>query len=354
MSSVQPPVQLPNIHPSSWEHPTDRAALGALQKIPGFDGLLRKVIGAFGEANVRMLFQASAIKVGPTQYPELHEALVRVCGTLDTDVPDLYVSQGPYANAGAVGVDHPFIVLNSSLIELGTSAEVDAVLGHEVGHIMSEHALYRTLLFLLMRLTLTRSPLISRAMMPIMLALLEWNRKAEISCDRAGLLAVQDPDASIGVLGVLAGGIRGEDHALNLEAFIEQSDEYRDTEGLSSFFRFMNMLGQTHPFAVVRVAELRNWIESGEYHEIIAGNYRTTADDPDLAGDIGTAASNFSKTAGKVFEDTEEYLNKTLGRFVNRVEEAFNSDGNVTPEDPPGSDDDDPLADYMDDWPVPQ
>jgi len=351
-------VRLPNIHPGSWEHPTDRAALGALQKIPGFDGLLRKVVGTFGETNVRMLFQASAVKVGPNQYPHLYEALERVCDTLDTHVPDLYVSQGPYANAGAVGVDRPFIVLNSSLLELGNQAEVDAVLGHEVGHIMSEHALYRTLLFLLMQLTLSRSPLINRAMLPITLALLEWNRKAEISCDRAGLLAVQDPDASLGVLAVLAGGVRGQHDSLNLEAFIEQSDEYRDTDGLASFFRFMNMLGQTHPFAVVRVAELRNWIESGTYHEIIGGTYRTRDDDDNVMGDIGEAAGNFSRTAGKVFEDTDEYLNKTLGRFMERIDDAFNNGGtpraSADDDDDNDNDDDDPLADYMDDWPMPQ
>ena len=366
------PVRLPEIAASSWEHPTDRAALAALKKLPAFDSIIRKVIGAFGESNVRMLFQASAVKVGPTQYPELHDTLIRVCHTLDAEVPELYVSQGPMANAGAVGVDKPFIVLQSSLVEMATPAQVEAVVGHEVGHILSEHALYRTLLFLLLRLVQARSPLFSAAMMPITLALLEWNRKAEISCDRAGLLAVQDVDASLGVLGVLAGGIRGANDDFDLEAFIAQSDEYRDTKGLQGFFRFVAMMGQTHPFAVVRVAELRNWIESGDYHRIIEGDYRKRGDDDtSLRDDVSTAATDFSDRAQSVFHDAQHWFVDTLDNFSERVEDFLNNRpdgaGDGTADDSPagageskadtkktGGDDDDPLDGYIDDWPIRQ
>jgi len=374
-------TRFPDIHTASWEHPTDRAALGALQKIPGFDQLLRKVIGTFGEKNIRMLFQANAVKVGPDQYPEIHEQLKRVCDVMDTDVPPLYISQGPIANAGAVGVDNPFIVLNSSLIELATPAELEAVIGHEVGHIMSDHSLYRTMLFILLNLAGMRSPLITMGMRPIIFALLEWSRKAEISCDRAGLLAGQDVDASLGVLGMLAGGIRGEDHNLNLESFIEQSDEYRNAEGLASYYKFMSMLGQTHPFAVVRVAELRGWIESGDYHRIMAGDYRRRSDPDDYAQDAATAAAGFGRTAVKVLEDTERYVNRTMGKFIDAVQDAFDDDGannggnnggdsagGADTGDAAGAsgsadsngssgkrdvpDDDDPLDGYMDDWPM--
>lgn len=365
-------TRFPDIHPAAWEHPTDRAALGALQKIPGFDQLLRKVIGVFGERNIRMLFQANAIKVGPDQYPQVHEQLIRVCDIMDTAVPPLYISQGPIANAGAVGVDNPFIVLNSSLVELATPAELEAVIGHEVGHVMSDHALYRTMLFILLNLAAMRSPLITVAMRPIIFALLEWSRKAEVSCDRAGLLAGQDVDASLGVLGVLAGGIRGEDHQLNLEAFIAQSDEYRESDGLSSYYKFMSMLGQSHPFAVVRVAELRDWIESGDYHRIMAGEYRRRSDPDDYAKDASTAVAGFGRTAVKVLEDTERYVNRTLGKFIDQVQDTFNNDGSGPSAEESDSgggsdgssgsdasdkkypDDDDPLDGYLDDWPMPQ
>ncbi len=316
-------TELTGISPVAWEHPTDRAALGALQQIPGFDGLLRKVIGMFGERNIRMSYQAEAIKVGPEQYPDIHELLVQVCAVLDTDPPPLYISQTPLVNAGAVGMDHPFIVLNSSLIELCTPEQVAAVLGHEVGHIMSDHALYRTLLFLLLQITSMNTPLVGQAIVPITLALQEWSRKAEVSCDRAGLLAVQELDVSLGVLGVMAGAIRGRADAINLAAFVAQSDEYLDAEGLDAFYKFMSTLGRSHPFPVVRVAELRRWVDSGAYDAIIGGDYANRDEPHAYTDDVGAARRNFSDTASKVFEDTEQYVNGALLKVASRAGDIF-------------------------------
>ncbi|MBT8199752.1 MAG: M48 family metallopeptidase [Acidimicrobiia bacterium] len=320
-------VMLPEISPVAWEHPTDRAALNALRKIPGFDSLLRKVVGMFAERNFRMLFKASAIKVGPNQYRDIHELLTEVCSTLDTDVPQLYISQTPVVNAGAYGMDDPFIILNSSLIEISSPTEVKAVLGHEVGHIMSDHALYRTMLYILLQLVASRSPLVGSAMLPILLALLEWSRKAEVSCDRAGLLAVQDLDASLGILANMAGGMRGRDD-VNLAAFVEQSDEYRDSSGLDSYFKVMATLGQTHPFAVVRVAELRNWVDEGVYDSILAGAYARRGEEPPQSylADIADASSLYSERAVGVFENTEKYVNKALSSFLEAWQSTMGSD----------------------------
>ncbi|MFT7599807.1 MAG: Zn-dependent protease with chaperone function [Acidimicrobiales bacterium] len=314
------PVTLTAISPFAWEHPTDRAALGALQQIPGFDSLLRKVVGTFGERNIRMSYQAEAIKVGPNQYPDLHQMLVEVCRVLDTEAPPLYISQTPLANAGAVGMDHPFIVINSSLVELATPIQLAAVLGHEVGHVISDHALYRTLLFLLLDLARPAVPLVSQAMLPITLALQEWSRKAEVSCDRAGLLAVQDLDASFGVLATMAGGVRGRAGELDLDAFKAQSDEHMDVEGLTAFYKFMGTIGRTHPYPVVRVAELRKWVDSGAYETIVGGDYAKVGDDHPYRADAATAGRNFSETASQVFEDTEQYVNKALLGVVERAQ----------------------------------
>ena len=219
-------VILHDISPHAWEHPTDRAALASLQQIPGFDSLLRKFVGTFGERNVKTVFTAAAVRVGPKQYTSIHESLVRVCEVLDTDVPPLYISQTPMVNAGAYGMDKPFIVLNTSLIEIASPEEVEVVLGHEVGHIMSEHALYRTLLYMLLTFSSQVSPIVGQAALPITLALLEWSRKAEISCDRAGLLSSQNLQHAQGMHCAMAGGIRGRRDELSLEAFVEQAEDY--------------------------------------------------------------------------------------------------------------------------------
>lgn len=314
---------LADISPIAWEHPTDRAALAALQQIPGFDGLLKKIVGMFGEKNIATVYTAAAVRVGPAQYPEIHDALLRVCEVLDTDVPPLYISQTHLANAGAVGMDHPFIVLNSTIIELATPEEIEVVLGHEVGHIMSEHALYRTLLFLLLDMSSRVMPIVSQAIVPITLALLEWSRKAEISCDRAGLLAVQDMDSAMGMHAVLAGGIRGRRDELSIEAFVEQADEYRNLDGLAAYYRLMATLGRSHDFPVIRVAELRNWVDTGAYQEILDGSYHRVGDPHSVRHDISTASKNFSERAGQVFEDTDRYVNDALTNFMNSAKRIF-------------------------------
>lgn len=314
---------LKDIDPRAWEHPLDRAALGSLKQIPGFDGLIRKFVGMFGEKNIATVYTADAVRIGPNQYPDIHDALVRVCEVLDTDVPPLYISQSPIANAGAVGMDNPFIVLNSSLIEVAAPEEVEVVLGHEVGHIMSEHALYRTLLFLLLTMSTRVSPIVGQAALPIMYALLEWSRKAEISCDRAGLLAVQNLESAQGMHCAMAGGIRGRRDELNVDAFVEQANEYRDLQGLAGYYRLMATLGRSHDFPVIRVAELQNWVDSGDYDKILSGEYAQVGGDYSVTSDWVATGKNFSQKAGQVFEDSDRYVNEALNNFMDSAKRLW-------------------------------
>ncbi len=309
---------LTDISPRAWEHPADRAALNALRKLPGFDLALRKVFGLFGERQLRLAFQANAVRVSERQYADLHEQLLRVCRTLDVDTPpELYVSQTPVVNAGALGMNDPFIVLNSSILEVLAPDEVETIIGHEVGHIVSGHVLYRTLLVLLLRLSLFRYPIAGLVARPVLYALLEWYRKSELSSDRAGLLAVQDPDASMRGLMHLAGGSRGR--TLDLDAFLEQSEAYRSEGGLlDSVYKVLNILGATHPFAVVRVAELREWIDSGAYERILSGDYphRDEADERAYRDDLAEAMTGYRESARDFMDQVDAAVDTVRSRFM--------------------------------------
>ncbi|MDX1579424.1 MAG: M48 family metallopeptidase [Gemmatimonadota bacterium] len=307
----------------AWEHPADRAALNALRKIPGFDLALRKVFGLFGERALRLAFKANAVRVSEKQYPWLHDRLIRVCEVLDVEKPpEVYVSQTPIVNAGAVGLGEPFIVLNSSMLEILSKDEVEAVLGHEVGHILSGHVLYRTLLILILNLVILRYTLAGLALRPILMALLEWYRKSELSSDRAGLLAVQNPEIVMSSLMQLAGGMRGE--TLDLDEFIAQSDEYREGgDLLDAVYKVLNVLGQTHPFAVMRVAELRDWIESGAYDRILAGEYQRRDEDDDrpYREDVKEAMSGYRDAAREIIDEVDA----AVDRLRSKVTSAFRS-----------------------------
>lgn len=312
---------LTQISPVAWEHAADRAALNALRRIPGFDLALRKIFGLFGERAIRLAFKANAVRVSPSQYGWIHERLLRVCEVLDVaKPPEVYISQTPIVNAGAVGMGEPFIVLNSSMLEVLAKDEVEAVLGHEVGHILSGHVLYRTLLIIILNLVVFRYTIIGLAIRPILMALMEWYRKSELSSDRAGLLAVQNPEVAMSALMHMAGGMRGE--KLNLDEFVAQSDEYREGgDLLDSVYKVLNVLGQTHPFAVIRVGELRDWMATGAYDRILAGEYqrRDEKDERPYRQDLQEAMTGYKDAARELLDEVDA----TVDRLKSKIGEAF-------------------------------
>ena len=325
-------ITFDDISPTAWEHPSDRAALNALRKVPGFDVALRKLFSLLGEKQVRLAFRANAVKVTPKQYEWVHEALLRACEVLDLeDPPEVFVSQTPIANAGAYGLDKPFIILNSALVEVLDRDELEAVLGHELGHVMSGHALYRTMLYILLQLTFLRWTPAGLAIRPLILALLEWSRKAEVSCDRAGALVVQDPRIMMSALMKLAGGSRHEE--LELDEFIAQSDEYMEQEGfLDRVYKALSLMGATHPFAVLRVAELRMWIDAGGYDGILGGDYRrrSDADEKPYLEDLVEAGKGYASKA-ESFMDSAEAAFQNL---FSRIGDAWRSDDPEEPLEP--------------------
>src|SRR5882672_4338683 len=118
LPAARPRKALTKIAPVSWEHPADRAALQSLRSIPGFDLVVKKVAGFIGERGIRLLFQADAVRVGPKQFPHLNDLYTDVLTTLDWEPrPELFVSQTPFVNAGAYGMDQPFIVINSGALK---------------------------------------------------------------------------------------------------------------------------------------------------------------------------------------------------------------------------------------------
>lgn len=280
LPAPRPRVALPEIAPVAWEHPADRAALTALRAVPGVDEVIRKILGILGgEEGIRLLFQGNAVRVGPTQYPLLWGLHIENCQTFGWErIPELYVTQTPVFNAGAYGIDDPFIVIHSSALEILDEAELRVLLAHELGHVMSGHALYSTIAEIITLVSLGVLPMLAMVVvLPVKLAFLEWYRKSELSADRAGLLGAQDLPSAMRLFLKMAGGgntqnIRPGD--LNLEPFLVQANEYaRNNDGLNVVYKILNTLALTHPMHVVRAAEVQLWLQSGAYDRILAGEY---------------------------------------------------------------------------------
>lgn len=317
-------VVLKDIAAVSWEHPADRAALAALRRIPAFDEVLRKLFGFFGEKPIRLAFQANAVRVSPRQFPEVHARYVQVLETMDApEHYPLFVSQTPIVNAGAYGMEHPFIVLNSGAIRLLDDDELVFLLGHEVGHVMSGHVLYRTMLVLLLQLANIGYPIVGLAARAVLVGLLEWYRKSELSSDRAGLLACQDPNIALSTSLRLAGG--GRDDETDLNEFLAQADEYRESGDVAdAVFKVLNLLGTTHPFHTLRAAELRDWVEAGDYDRILRGEYRRRGDpDGPYIDDLRAAGQSYREGAREMFDQMAEGARDAAERFRQAFADAF-------------------------------
>jgi Zn-dependent protease with chaperone function len=290
-------VRLTGISSRAYEHPADRSALVALRKLSGFDILLAKLFGLINERALRLTYLAGAVKVSERQFPHIY-ALVRDGSyILDLpDVPEVYVMQSPIVNAMAIGRDKPFIVVTTGLVNLHDEEELRWVIGHELGHILSGHAVYRTMLLILIQLSLRIAwmPIGYLGLRAIIWGLEEWFRKSELSCDRAGLLAGQDVEAARRALMKLAGGPQLSE--LNPDAFREQAHEYDAVPDLrDSILKLMQLTGNTHPFAVVRFAELDYWATHGDYERILGGDYprRTNDRDASVTDEVRNAAKSY-------------------------------------------------------------
>src|SRR5215213_1053155 len=279
--SNEPHKKFAHLSKHAYIHPADSKALAALKAIPGVDSALKKLLEWTGESAIRVTFMASAVKVTPKQCPDLHAKLQIACTTLGVDMPDLYIQQSPVVNAFTGGVEKPIIVLHSSLIERLNDEETLAVIAHEVGHIHAEHVLYLTAARLMEALAnLSVAKLIPGSEIVKFIisagigsALLAWARRAELSCDRAALLTVQDPHVVGRTMMKLAGGTFAS--KINYELFLEQGREFQknyDEKKLDKFWADIINAGLSHPFPIWRVSEILKWVESGEYEEVMKNN----------------------------------------------------------------------------------
>ncbi|CAL9538118.1 M48 family metallopeptidase [Streptomyces sp. enrichment culture] len=277
--------RFPGISSRAYEHPADRSALVALRKLTGFDTVFKALSGLLPERSLRLLFLSDSVRVSDRQFAHLNDMLRDACYILDLEkVPPMYVKQDPNPNAMCIGLDEPIIVVTTGLVELLDEEEMRAVVGHEVGHALSGHAVYRTILLFLTSLAVRVAwiPLGNIAIMAIVTALREWFRKSELSADRAGLLVGQDLTASMRGLMKIAGG--NHLHEMNVDAFLEQADEYEASGDLrDSVLKILNVLPRSHPFTTVRAAELKKWQASRDFQRIMDGHYPRREEDKDAS-----------------------------------------------------------------------
>lgn len=291
MKTTEELLEFPGLSPAAFQHPHDVQATKSLQQVPLLSPLLKIVSSAVFERQMRLASISGSVRLGPNQGRSVYQKFEKAADILDLpNLPEIYISNQYIVNAYAFGLKNYQITLFSGLVDALTEDELLAVIAHELGHVKCEHMLYKTVVFVLRTFGLEYFkrllPAGSEALvlLPLQLAILHWERMAELSCDRAALLVVQDEKVVASALSKLAGGSQKALPEINLEEMLKQAEEYEDTEAgvLEQIIKVNMMLMQTHPFPTVRVKEIMQWAESDQYQAILNGDYVRLGDSPDL------------------------------------------------------------------------
>lgn len=269
-------------------HTLDRQMLDALKTIPGVDSVLKSLVRHSFELSMRLHHQGNFLKASKKQAKSIHESLEHAAHILDIkELPELYLMPDAKINAYTFGVEKCAIAISSGCLDYLSPQEITSVLAHELGHIKAHHVLYKIASRILASLadsiaqkTLGVGGLM---LMPIKIALLRWDRASELSSDRASLLVVKNPHIVLTSLMKLAGGASASNRELSIKAFIEQASAYEKTQDegpLGKYMAVMDSMFTTHPFPIWRAKEIIDWVESGAYFHILAGNYPKASDEP--------------------------------------------------------------------------
>ena len=265
----------------------------------------------------------SAVRLGEDQLSHVWHAHARAYATLDLEpVPDLYLTQYPIANALTIGAGRPLVVVHSELVQLLDTEQLRGVFGHEAGHVLSEHVLYRTALVILLGLSVL--PGLPIPLFPLRAALMEWFRAAELSCDRAAALVTRDPLAVCRTLMVIAAGAEAVN--LDLDVFMKQGQDYREKASpFDRFSRLLSDLNLTHPMSVQRVHELMEWVKSGDYDRIVGGSYVSRDEPQSPRAEASHAAAHYAERFRETFNELGESIEdagKQLSEWLRKTRET--------------------------------
>lgn len=190
------------------------------------------------------MYRLHAIEVGPSQFPEIHRAARKAAATLGLhDDFSVIVTNNAEMSEDVMGIPRhghignafgPFtVVLTSGLVKALSPAELEFVLGRQLGHVKANHRFYTNVAFAwqqqsnkLPKLFPDEEHVAAEGLGGTMQLFFERGpaarRISEFSADRAGLLVVQDLEVALSVLSKMAMGDLEDQDGFSLEGYLEQ------------------------------------------------------------------------------------------------------------------------------------
>lgn len=256
-----------------FEHPGEKAAMAVLRKIP----LLDVVMAKYMDMQLQLSLFAEACgnyfriteKTNPRVYSIYKLALARL--DMPKEYP-LFSTLGYDYNAFTSGVNEPFVVIQSSLISNCTDDELLFMIGHELGHIKCGHLLYYSLASNINSVLAGFGGIATTAAVGLQYAIMDWNRKAEYSADRAGMIAAGNIAGAIGgTMKLLGHSPDIPDIDFAVDKVLKQVNDFEmDTADLVGKLLYVSYTAQaSHPWSVLRLKQITDWYQSGAYDKVV-------------------------------------------------------------------------------------
>lgn len=259
--------------PEQIVHPTDKAAMHAMESIPGFTAATKAFMKAFNEREQVIANLSSSVLITDKQLPHYHDLLVPICKKLGIKEPLLFLCESAEPNAWTYGDTRVCITMTTALIEHMNDEEVQVVLAHECGHIFCRHVLYHTMGTMLIEGGDVFLDIPSAVTAGLKLAYKAWERNSELTADRVAALFCEDPRLVSTVMMRLAGGTKHLSEQIDLDLFMQQAALYQGYLDGSKMNKAINALvlsKQDHPLLAVRAREIHKWCGTPEFANLVA------------------------------------------------------------------------------------
>ena len=254
-----------------YAHPIDSGIVKALDT-PAVNAILSKIVQTNIDANYGLTL-ATGIHVTPKTSPELYEIVEACARELGMAIPYVIVSNSMRGlNACTCGTNQfSFIMISSLLPMVMKKEELCFVIGHEMGHLAMGHALYHTAAQILGSATGFIPVVGSYVSAAVTYPINAWNRRSEITADRAGLICCKDLEVAKKSLFRLEAGLYSA-KGVDIDEYVEESERMLANSHLGKLTEFK----YSHPIIPKRIRALELFAGSEVYAETMG--YQKTYD----------------------------------------------------------------------------
>jgi Zn-dependent protease with chaperone function len=197
------------------------------------------------------------VRVGPRQFPELHERAQLAAEFLTTPPAPVYVRRSSEMMIYTLGLyRRPIIVVTSSLVDQMDLDNLQFFIGRELGHIKAGHTWLRTLL----KPVGAEVPVIGKLLNSVIFG--DWINRTEYTADRAGFIACRSLTTAISTMLKFGVGVRLYSK-LDISEFLEQIRDVRNVRG-----RVTEIVAE-QPYLTQRIRALVRFALSNQFQVIV-------------------------------------------------------------------------------------